>query len=63
MIPENFENWKKCLEFNCKIPITKDFAAIRLQIYTDGTNRETKKFVELYGSNHLQNIIKWYKQI
>ena len=63
MIPENFENWKKCLEVNCKIPITKDFAASRLQIYTDDTNRETKKFAELYGSNHLQNIIKWYKQI
>jgi|TARA_B110000483_G_scaffold50192_1_gene62470 hypothetical protein len=63
MIPENFENWKKCLEVNCKISLTKDFAASRLQIYTDDTNRETKKFVELYGSNHLHNVIKWYKQI
>ena len=62
-MPNHFEEWKRCLEVNCKIPLTKDFANSRIQIYTDNSHDETKKFIELYGINHLNNIIKWYKQI
>lgn len=63
MMPTNFDEWKNCIEVKCKIPLTKDFAASRLQIYTDHSKQETQKFIELYGTAHLNNIITWYNKI
>lgn len=63
MIPQTFDQWKDCLINDCKIKLTKDFAKKRLEIYEKAENPETKKFVALYGSQHLENIIHWFKQI
>jgi len=63
MIPQTFEQWKNCIVNDCKINLTKDFAQQRLVVYQDKKNNETQKFVSLYGEQHLQNIINWFKQI
>lgn len=63
MIPQTFEQWKNCIVNDCKINLTKDFAQQRLAVYKDKKNNETQKFVSLYGEQHLQNIINWFKQI
>lgn len=63
MIPQTFEQWKNCIVKDCKIDLTKNFAQQRLAIYQDKKNYKTKKFVSLYGEQHLQNIINWFKQI
>ena len=63
MIPQTYNEWKHCIVNGCKIYLTKEFAAQRLAIYTDPNNPETQKFVSLYGEQHLQNIIAWYKTI
>lgn len=63
MIPQTFEQWKNCIVNDCKINLTKDFAQQRLTVYQDKKNNETQKFVSLYGEQHLQNIINWFKQI
>lgn len=63
MIPQTFEQWKNCIVNDCKINLTKDFAEQRLAVYQDKKNNETQKFVSLYGEQHLQNIINWFKQI
>lgn len=62
MIPQTFEQWKNCIINDCKINLTKDFAERRLAVYTNKNCDETKKFVSLYGDEHLVNIITWYKQ-
>tara|TARA_B110000037_G_scaffold218659_1_gene282102 strand:+ start:591 stop:791 length:201 start_codon:yes stop_codon:yes gene_type:complete len=59
MIPKTFEEWQKCIVNDCKINLTKDFAEKRLTVYQNNVNSETKKFVSLYGEQHLQNIINW----
>ncbi len=63
MIPVTFDEWRKCIEHDCNIPLTKAFAQKRLAVYQDRKNKETQKFVSLYGEQHLQNIIRWLKRI
>ncbi len=63
MIPQTFEEWKNCIVNDCKIYLTKDFAHQRLAVYKDKQNKETQKFISLYGEQHLQNIINWLNQI
>lgn len=63
MIPNTFNDWKNCIENNCKIKLTKEFAQQRLNVYQDRKNQETQKFIQFYGEAHLQNIINWFKQI
>lgn len=63
MIPQTFEQWKQCIVNDCHIDLTTEFVQQRLTIYQDETNPETHRFVELYGEQHLQNIIHWLKQV
>jgi len=63
MIPHTFEEWKHCIVNDCKIKLTKEFAQKRLSVYTDKNNPETKKFIQLYGPEHMNNIIHWLKQV
>lgn len=63
MIPRTFEEWKNCIVNDCRIHLTKDFAKKRLKVYEDPSNQETRKFKELYGAQHLDNVIFWLKKI
>jgi hypothetical protein len=63
MIPQTFNDWRNCIINDCKINLTKDFAAQRLAVYQNPQNPETQKFISLYGDVHLQNIISWFNQI
>lgn len=63
MKPENFQQWKICITKDCKVNLTKTFAQERLSIYTDYKHPETKRFRNLYGQQHLDNIINWFKKI
>jgi len=62
MIPRTYEQWRHCIEHDCGIRLTTDFVQERLAVYADATHTETKRFTELYGDNHLKNIIQWYTQ-
>lgn len=63
MIPQTFEEWQKCIVNDCKVNLTKEFAEKRLKVYSDANNPETRKFVELYGQQHVQNVIAWLQQV
>ena len=63
MIPQSYEEWKNCIEHDCKIPLTKDFAKQRLLVYENKDHPQTQDFIRLYGQQHLQNIINWLKRI
>lgn len=63
MIPQDFESWKICIEEKCGIPLTKDFAAKRLAVYEDKEQAETRRFAALYGQQHLDNVLSWFRKI
>ena len=60
MIPATFEQWLNCIINQCQIELTQDFAKQQLSVYRNENNQETQVFVELYGIDHLKNIINWY---
>lgn len=61
IIPENFADWKWCIEKKCGIPLTVEFAKQRLAIYEDHSNAETQRFISNYGMEHFENIKKWMR--
>lgn len=63
MIPQTFEEWKNCIVNDCKINLTKAFTQSRLRVYENRNNSETRRFIELYGEEHLNNIIYWLRKI
>ena len=63
MVPQTFEEWKSCIVNDCKIRLTKAFAQKRLSVYENAGHPETRKFIELYGKQHLDNVIYWFKKI
>ena len=56
MVPLTFEEWKDCMVNDCKIDLTREFADKRLTVLENRADRETEKFVSLYGEEHLKNI-------
>lgn len=63
MIPQTLEQWNYCIVHKCKINLTREFANERLLVYQDRHHPETEKFAALYGTQHLQNIINWFRLI
>lgn len=62
MIPQTFEEWYNCIVIQCKIKIDRDFIQKRLAVYHNPDNPETKRFIQLYGHHHFNNIINWYNK-
>ncbi len=62
MIPQTYNEWSNCVINDCKIKLTKEFAQQRLVVYQNWNNPETTRFVSLYGTAHLQNIITWLER-
>ncbi len=63
MIPQTFDEWVSCIVNDCKIELTKEFAQQRLTVYQNKENAETKKFISLYGEQHLMNVIEWFNRV
>ena len=61
-LPANYQQWRHCIEVDCKIPLTPDFVAKRLAALQNGDDPKTQEFEELYGVDHLQMTIAWFKQ-
>lgn len=63
MIPQNFESWLTCITKQCGIDLTKEFAQSRMEQLTNINHPDTKRFVELYGEKHHENVTNWFKHI
>lgn len=61
-LPTNYEEWLHCITVKCGIKLSKSFLESRLTVYLDCENLETKKFIELYGDEHLRCIVMWLTQ-
>jgi hypothetical protein len=62
MIPSTYEEWKNCLEVQCKISFTPEFLQERLRVLKDRNHHETKIFISKYGSDHYSKIINFYNK-
>lgn len=62
MYPNSYEQWRECIEVRCGVPLTADFISERLSELENGEHPKTKTFAKLYGADHLQNTIAWFRQ-
>ena len=61
LIPTSYSEWYECITVKCKIPMTRSFIQERLSILEDLNQKETKKFSSLYGEQHLNEVVSWYR--
>lgn len=62
-LPQNFKEWRYCIEVLCKTPLTEAFVANRIQQLTDLKSKLDRRFVELYGEDHRVQVLDWYRQV
>lgn len=62
IIPHNYEAWRHCITVECGLELTADFIEERVSALQNNKDYSTKKFVQLYGQQHLQNVLGWFIQ-
>ncbi|MEM9942645.1 MAG: hypothetical protein AAF939_13860 [Planctomycetota bacterium] len=62
MIPENYQEWRYCIETLGEVELTAAYVNQRLSILQDNQNAETKKFAKLYGEDHLRRTVDWFRR-
>ena len=62
VIPYNYEIWHHCITVDCDLELTPDYIEERISSLQDTNNFRTKQFVKLYGDQHRENVLSWFKQ-
>ena len=62
VIPLSYKQWRNCIEVRCKIRLTPAFIRERLAELQDGKHAKTREFARLYGVDHLQRTIAWFRR-
>ena len=57
MIPNDYTEWKSCIERDCGIQLTTAFAKERIQALTDRKNPYTESFIKCYGMPYYQQVM------
>ena len=58
--PQNYKEWRDCIEVKCGIKITAQFCEERLSELKAVNNYQTQKFIQLYGSKYHATVIEWF---
>lgn len=60
--PTSYEQWRHCIEVRGGIRLTQSYISKRLSEMEDDKHVKTREFSRLYGSDHLQRTIAWFRQ-
>lgn len=60
--PTTYDQWRHCIEVRGRVRLTPQFVNERLAEMQDDSNAKTREFSKLYGSEHLQRTIAWFRQ-
>ncbi|WNZ58426.1 hypothetical protein QT397_14120 [Microbulbifer sp. MKSA007] len=63
VVPENFNAWLYCITVECGIELTPEFVDERINALQDNKNYHTRNFILLYGQEHHQKVLSWFKQV
>lgn len=61
-IPQNFEQWRTCIEVHCRVPLTREYVAQRLRELEDRSVYSTEQLLRRYGEAHVERIRGWFCQ-
>ena len=56
------KEWHDCITEKCGIQLTLEYIQQRLKVLENISHPETLKFKELYGDEHLQMVISWFRK-
>jgi hypothetical protein len=62
MIPHNYQGWRRCIETDSGITLTRSFAEERLKIMEAGNEPFMQGFIKLYGEAYANQVIYWYQK-
>ncbi len=62
VIPLSHKQWRNCIEGRCKIRLTPTYIRERLAELQDDKHARTREFARLYGGDHLQRTIAWFRR-
>jgi hypothetical protein len=62
VIPETYDQWRRCIEVDCGIPLTPAFIDQRLNELATPSDFRTHQFLSLYGEAHRDRVIRWFRQ-
>lgn len=57
-----YEEWKQSITLLCGVSLKPDYIEKRLEELNDRQNDHTKKFINAWGEQHLQQVIKWFER-
>ena len=61
-LPRTYGEWEYCITVKCGIALTQDYINERLRALLTTNDHATAKFVEMWGSEHHQKTVNWFKQ-
>jgi len=62
VFPASYSEWRHGIEVLGGISLTSAFIRKRLTELQDSKNSGTREFARLYGNEHLQRTIAWFRQ-
>jgi len=62
VIPRSYVQWRNCIEVRCHIRLTSTYIRERLAELQDDKHAKTRDFARLYGIDHLERTIAWFRR-
>lgn len=62
-LPQSLKEWRYCIEVLCGTPLTESFVESRIRQLTQLEDKLDRRFLELYGEEHRQQVLTWYRQV
>ncbi len=62
VIPTSYDQWRHCIEVRCNIRLTPKYIDERLSELQNSDHAKTREFAKLYGADHLERTITWFRQ-
>jgi hypothetical protein len=62
MIPETYEQWRRCIEVDCGLVLSPDYIAERVRELSDAQHERSRQYVRLYGDAHRLRVIGWFQR-
>lgn len=62
IIPGTYQQWRHCIEVDCRIPLRESFISQRLNTLQATDQEETQRFIRRYGSEHYQRVVAWFEK-
>jgi len=62
LVPDSWEQWRHCIEVDCRLALTPAFVAERRAELGDPSHFRTRQFIALYGDAHRLNVLAWFQR-